>query len=57
LKNQIGPVLLAELSSMKSSVKRHIQNIHDGNANFVSFVACTKTKKVMPESVQAIFDD
>jgi hypothetical protein len=25
-------------SSRKSSVKRHIQNIHSGNANFVSFV-------------------
>jgi hypothetical protein len=25
-------------SSRKSSVKRHIQNIHGGNANFVSFV-------------------
>src|SRR5919198_6765368 len=25
-------------SSRKSSVKRHIQNIHNGNANFVSFV-------------------
>ena len=25
-------------SSRKSSVKRHIQNIHAGNANFVSFV-------------------
>ena len=25
-------------SSRKSSVKRHIQNIHTGNANFVSFV-------------------
>jgi hypothetical protein len=24
-------------SSRKSSVKRHIQNIHAGNANFVSF--------------------
>jgi hypothetical protein len=24
-------------SSRKSSVKRHIQNIHSGNANFVSF--------------------
>jgi hypothetical protein len=25
-------------SSRKSSVKRHIQNIHSGNANFVSFI-------------------
>jgi hypothetical protein len=25
-------------SSRKSSVKRHIQNIHAGNSNFVSFV-------------------
>jgi hypothetical protein len=25
-------------SSRKSSVKRHIQNIHGGNANFVSFI-------------------
>ena len=25
-------------SSRESSVKRHIQNIHSGNANFVSFV-------------------
>jgi hypothetical protein len=25
-------------SSRKSSVKRHIQNIHNGNANFVYFV-------------------
>jgi hypothetical protein len=25
-------------SSRKSSVKRHIQNIHGGNANLVSFV-------------------
>jgi hypothetical protein len=25
-------------SSRKSSVKRHIQNIHAGNANFVSFI-------------------
>ncbi|MFL6508342.1 MAG: hypothetical protein ACJ704_10465 [Nitrososphaeraceae archaeon] len=25
-------------SSRKSSVKRHIQNIHNGNANFVSFI-------------------
>jgi hypothetical protein len=25
-------------SSWKSSVKRHIQNIHGGNANFVSFI-------------------
>jgi hypothetical protein len=25
-------------SSRKCSVKRHIQNIHSGNANFVSFV-------------------
>jgi hypothetical protein len=25
-------------SSRKSSVKRHIQNIHSGNANLVSFV-------------------
>jgi hypothetical protein len=25
-------------SSRKSSVKRHIQNIHMGNANYVSFV-------------------
>jgi hypothetical protein len=25
-------------SSRKSSVKRHIQNIHDGSANFVSFI-------------------
>jgi hypothetical protein len=24
--------------SRKSSVKRHIQNIHSGNANFVSFI-------------------
>src|ERR671934_1069896 len=25
-------------SARKSSVKRHIQNIHNGNANFVSYV-------------------
>jgi hypothetical protein len=25
-------------SSRKNSVKRHIQNIHSGNANFVSFM-------------------
>jgi hypothetical protein len=25
-------------SSRKSSVKRHIQNVHGGNANFVSFI-------------------
>jgi hypothetical protein len=25
-------------SSRKSSVKRHIQNIHDGNGSFVSFI-------------------
>jgi hypothetical protein len=26
------------LYGSKSSVKRHIQNIHNGNANFVSFI-------------------
>jgi hypothetical protein len=30
--------LLDFVSSRKYSVKRHIQNIHSGNANFVSFV-------------------
>jgi hypothetical protein len=32
-------------SSRKSSVKRHIQNIHGGNANFVSFVDYLASRK------------
>jgi hypothetical protein len=33
-----NPAACGMYSSGKSSVKRHIQNIHAGNANFVSFV-------------------
>jgi hypothetical protein len=50
-------------SSRKSSVKRHIQNIHSGNANLVSFVDYLAGRKsglywpVLPPTYQRKNDD
>ena len=41
--NQTGPVLAAVCIS--SSVKRHIQNIHSGDAHYVSFIDYLAGKK------------
>jgi hypothetical protein len=43
MRNELGKpnwacVSCGMYSSRKSSVKRHIQHIHSGNANFVSFI-------------------
>jgi hypothetical protein len=50
-------------SSRKSSVKRHIQNIHAGNAHYVSFVDYLAGRKIgyywpsMPPTYQKKYND
>jgi hypothetical protein len=50
-------------SSRKSSVKRHIQNIHSGNAHYVSFVDYLAGRKsgiywpIVPPTYQKKYND